>query len=62
MSVQSPPYPEFPIIRAYAKRCNGWAGMAAAHRIDPRTAQRIYSGKWKPGPNLMAELLAAANA
>jgi hypothetical protein len=57
----TPSYPEFDDIRAYVRLIGGHIAFAERHNIDPRTAQRIYSGKIKPGPRLLAELLDAAN-
>lgn len=58
----TPPYPEFDNIRSYARSIGGHEGLAARHNIAVRTAERIYSGKMKPGPRLLVELLEAANA
>jgi hypothetical protein len=59
MPVQ-PTYPEFADVRAYVVRLGGHDALARRHNIDTRTAQRILSGKWQPGPSLLAELLDAA--
>ena len=58
----TPPNPEFDVIRAYARSIGGHIGLAERHSIAVRNAERIYSGKMKPGPRLLAELLYAANA
>jgi hypothetical protein len=58
----TPPYPEFPAIRAYIQSIGGHTGLAERHGIAPRTAQRIYSGNMVPNARLLAELLQAANA
>jgi len=56
------PYPEFVAIRAYARSIGGHKGLVERHEIAIRTAERIYSGKIKPGPKLLRELLESANA
>ncbi len=61
MPHQTPPYPEYPAVRAYIDALGGGhREFAELLDIDERTASRIFSGKIKPGRSLLAEILANA--